>query len=185
MAKVALCQEEVPDGERAVEVLERLMWSSAEALLEAYELKTTRGDGGVKGLEFARYVSSIGFSSSGICGSIMLAFSQEVISATQPTSDDDGGADWASELANQMAGRLKNHLLHYGVTITISLPVVVMGDHLRWAAFVDGVTRLYALDSAEGPIVVRLDAELPPTLMLQEEDAANDDGMDEGDFQMF
>lgn len=185
MGEAALNQDDEPVHESAAEVLNRLMWASGEALMEAYELETTRGEAPVEDLEFARYVSSIGFSSDDICGSIMLAFSRGVISATQPTADAEGGADWASELANQMAGRLKNHLLRFGVTITISLPVVVMGDHLKWAAYVEGVTRVFVLNSDEGPLAIRLDAEMPEHVVLEEKAAANDDVMDEGDFQMF
>lgn len=184
MAEVANYQEDEPGGEPAVQVLDRLMLQSIDALMDAYEL-TTKVTDPVESLAFARYVSSIGFSSEGICGSIMLAFPKEVVAATQPTADAEGGGDWASELANQMAGRLKNHLLRYGVTITISLPVMVMGNNLKWAAYVEGTTRIYTVESQEGPIALRLDAELPNELVLQEEEAANDDGMDEGDFQMF
>lgn len=184
MVEAARVEAEQSNVRTAVEVLDDLVAQSFVGLMDAYELQISPA-APVEGLEFARYVSSIGFSSQGICGSIMLALPRTVVAATQPTADEDGGGDWASELANQMAGRLKNSLLRYGLTITISLPVMVMGEHLKWAAFVEGVTQSYSFDSSQGRMVVRLDAEVQEDLVLEEQEAENDDGMDEGDFQMF
>jgi len=40
-------------------------------------------------------------------------------------------ADWLGEMCNQLAGRMKNKLLAYNLSPTLSTPAVICGKHLR------------------------------------------------------
>jgi CheY-specific phosphatase CheX len=47
-------------------------------------------------------------------------------------SNPVGGSlrDWIAELANQLAGRIKNKLLAHGAEVYVNTPVVLRGEHL-------------------------------------------------------
>jgi len=65
-----------------------------------------------------------------IFGSVTLSTRQKTagrLAETSPLSS----ADWLGEMCNQLAGRIKNKLLAYDLSPTLSTPVVLCGKHLR------------------------------------------------------
>ncbi len=169
-------------SEETIGILDSVTRSAATALFEAYDLEVVERVGGCT-IEFAQLVSSIGFASDDLCGSVMLALPIRVVAGTQPTPDEDARTDWAAELANQLSGRIKNQLLRYGVAISIALPVVVLGCDLDWSSQGTGVSRAFVFDSRLGEVVVKLDANLKCDLCLVE--STGDGRIDEGDLMMF
>jgi chemotaxis protein CheX len=81
-------------------------------------------------------VAAIGLGRPDLRGALVLAGRSALFRATLPTElagqevGDADLADWAGEMANQLAGRLKNRLCHVGLDFITGTPTVVKGDHL-------------------------------------------------------
>lgn len=75
------------------------------------------------------YCGVIGLSGDQLRGSLLLATSREPLGRTSPTSDASF-REWIAELSNQLLGRIKNRLLARGVSLHLSTPVVLRGQHL-------------------------------------------------------
>jgi hypothetical protein len=115
----------------SVSVIDGLVQDVTRALFESYGVKLDLdGSPVAKILASVQMISTIGFSSVSLSGSLLLAIPNGVLERTLPTPDANL-ADWSGELANQLLGRLKNQLLHYQVAINLALPVVVSGGEFR------------------------------------------------------
>lgn len=112
----------------------------------------------------AAFISSIGFSSEELCGSILLGLARRVADGTVPIR---GGnlADWTSELDNQLLGRFKNRLVRYGIYLEMSVPMAITADMLL-AAPPGRIVRHHAFASKCGPLWLRLDLDVNPSLEL-------------------
>lgn len=109
-------------------IVDKLAASSCEDLFRAYEvaLEPVPAPPPQKGRVLLCGV--IGFTGDKIRGTCILAMTEEPLRGSSP----EGGAerDWISELANQLAGRIKNKLLAHGAEVYITIPVVLRGEHL-------------------------------------------------------
>jgi len=65
-----------------------------------------------------------------IFGSVTLSTRQKTAGRLAETSPL-ASADWLGEMCNQLAGRMKNKLLNYNLSPTLSTPAVICGKHLR------------------------------------------------------
>jgi len=65
-----------------------------------------------------------------IFGSVTLSTRQKTAGRLAETSPL-ASADWLGEMCNQLAGRIKNKLLAYDLSPTLSTPAVLCGKHLR------------------------------------------------------
>jgi hypothetical protein len=136
-------------------------------------------------LPSVQLISTLGFSSPKLGGSILLAVPNEVLSKTLAAADANL-ADWCAELANQLVGRLKNQLLNYGVAINLALPVVLAGGELRLPARARQHTRHLSFVSEWGHLFVRTEIELNATIELVRQTAAGETaGVDEGELLLF
>ena len=72
----------------------------------------------------------VGLSDTEISGSVTLSTCQATACRMAETSPF-ASADWLGELCNQLAGRLKNKLLAYDLSPSLSTPAVICGKHLR------------------------------------------------------
>jgi CheY-specific phosphatase CheX len=82
--------------------------------------------------------SVIGFSGRDVCGTLVLALTDELSGKSNPVSGSPSGTvsarstqrDWVGELSNQLLGQIKIELLRHGVEIYVNLPAVLQGQHL-------------------------------------------------------
>jgi hypothetical protein len=167
-------------------LVEGLVMDATRALFETYGVKLELdGRAITKTLPSVDLISTIGFSSPNLNGSLLLAIPNVVLQQTLPTPGADL-ADWSGELANQLLGRLKNKLTHYEVLINLALPVVVSGDEFHLRAMPHCLTRHFSFISEWGRMFVRTEMELCPSLELERQDLGNTSvGMDEGELLFF
>ncbi len=74
--------------------------------------------------------SIVGLSSEEVSATVSLASSQEA-ALSLSTFPLTCAQDWMGELANQLAGRLKNKLCAYGLQLNLSTPTTVRGNQLQ------------------------------------------------------
>lgn len=170
----------------AVLLVETLALDAATSLFDAYGVKLEPDTSVALGRTLAApLVSIIGFSSTALSGSLILALPRAVAERTLPVPGASL-ADWSCELANQLLGRLKSRLTKHGVIINMGLPVVMSGTDLTLFATARQSTRHYSLSSALGSVLIRLDLEISETLRIE---LAAEDGDDtrlaEGDLLFF
>jgi chemotaxis protein CheX len=96
------------------------------------------GDADPAAAQRAMFVASIGLSGPGaLRGSLVLIAAPEFFGSVYPPEiatrqlSNEKVADWASELANQLLGRIKNRLSSRGLDFSLSIPTVVRGDLMR------------------------------------------------------
>jgi hypothetical protein len=82
--------------------------------------------------------SSIGLGSAdGLRGKLVMIAQPDFFRSVYPPGIGEGEisptalADWASELANQLLGRIKNLLGAHGVDFALSIPTVIGGDRIN------------------------------------------------------
>jgi hypothetical protein len=76
--------------------------------------------------------------------------------------------DLLGELSNQVAGRLKNRLIKYGITLKIALPMVLPGRPIE--AFCIGICRRrYRVTWPQGELHAMLCSEVESNIKLQSE----------------
>lgn len=115
----------------------------------------------------------IGFADQGIRGSVLLLCSKSVLSdfagQHQSINTDRPGElsmDFLGELTNQVAGRLKNQLIKYGITLEIALPMVMSGREIEAGCI--GVCQLmHRAKWPEGELHALLCSEVEPGIKLQ------------------
>ena len=138
-----------------------------------------------KTLPFVQLISSIGFSSPTLNGSVLLAIPNVVLQQTLPTPDSNL-ADWCGELANQLLGRLKNKLLNYDVIITMALPVVVSGAEFRLPTRAQRSARHFSFVSEWGRLFVCTEMELGASIELVRHGfGSTSHSIDEGELLFF
>ncbi len=118
----------------------------------------------------------IGFAGEHLKGSLLLGTISAVVRSTYPVAARSGPepgtpalVDWASELSNQLLGRLKNRLLRHDVAFIISTPVGLSGDHLRQSKLATATRRTALLRAPAGIVVVSLEVEVEAGLEFQAE----------------
>lgn len=128
------------------------------------------------------YCGVLGFSGDQMRGTLLLATSREPLGRTSPTSDSSF-REWIAELANQLLGRIKNKLIPRGVTLHMSTPIVLRGEHLAPIPR-DASIRPYTFSCDGGYVCVWFDAELTSGLDLSAVDA-NAEFISEGESMLF
>lgn len=107
-------------------------------------------------------VTTIGFGDESFRGSLlMLASKKTTISLSQ--SNVTSVTDWFGELANQLAGRLKNKLATYGVLPQLGLPATLECSEISVRSQNDD-TRLWQVEMKNGRLAVLLRLEVPDDL---------------------
>lgn len=157
------------------DILRELVATTLSELLAAYEVEAERLDGEASTDEEAISPGSepgiagvIGFTADAMRGSMVVYGYRKVLGAMgQTDSSDLALRDWAGEVSNQMLGRLKNKLLAYGVVLSMSTPVVVVGFRLDVSAL-SGASRIAcAARTPHGVIRVSLDAVAQDGVLLE------------------
>lgn len=170
----------------ATSVFDGLVLDVTRALFESYGVKLDLdGSPADTILRSVKLISTIGFSSEALGGSLLLAVTDDLLHKTLPAADASL-ADWCGELANQLLGRLKNQLLKYDVVVNLALPVVVSGGEFK----LTGRRRPHARDvgfvSGSGRVFIHTEAELCANAKLvRQPEAAVAASLDEGEFVLF
>jgi hypothetical protein len=167
-------------------LVDGLVMDVTRALFDHYGVKLELdGSPVLKTLSTVQLISTIGFSSPTLDGSLLLAIPNVVIQQMLPTPDASL-ADWTGELANQLCGRLKNKLLNYDVVINLALPVVVSGDDLNLPVQAGLLTRHFSFVCDGGRLFVRTEMALCASVELVRQSLASESaGMDEGALLFF
>jgi hypothetical protein len=119
------------------------------------------------------YCGVMGYSGVGIRGSLAIAGSSELLTASNPTRRESAARDWAGELANQLTGHVKSGLLGYGVAVHLALPTVLRGEHLSLQIRGETGPLLFTDAARSGLIGIWMDVETAPGfVMASEEDHA-------------
>jgi hypothetical protein len=170
----------------AISLIDGLVLDSTRALFESYGVKLDLdGSSIAKTLQSVELISTIGFSSPTLSGSLLLAMPSPVLQQTLPTQDANL-ADWSGELANQLCGRLKNQLLNYEVAINLALPVVVSGGEFSLPTRTRRLTRHFSFVSEWGRMFIRTEMEISSTVELVRQTGVGETaGMDEGELLFF
>lgn len=123
----------------------------------------------------------IGFAGSGISATLILTTCEPVALQLAKTAPLSTG-DWLAELVNQLAGRLKNKLLRFGVSPSLSTPAVIHGKHLRITTLAKTQHR-DCVTLEEGQVIAKIMLELEDSLELVESEEER--GAAEGSLQLF
>jgi CheY-specific phosphatase CheX len=147
--------------------LDEVLRDCAVALFDAYGIRAGFQGAIESPPQDTELAGSIGLVGAGISGSILVATTAAVLRATGQTDGSrESTCDWVGELANQLAGRLKNQLLRYGVELNVSTPVVIEGKALQVRGARRSSTRFFRLESDHGCIAVGIDMKSAPGLEL-------------------
>jgi hypothetical protein len=152
------------------DVIEMIINDCCLSLFEDYSLPLVRKREGFKDAdETLLFCGVVGFSGDQMRGTLLLATSREPLGRTSPTSDASL-REWIAELSNQLLGRIKNKLLLRGVTLHLSTPIVLRGQHLAPLSRAELVP--YAFTCAGGCVCVWFDAELAGAVDLTQQHEA-------------
>jgi CheY-specific phosphatase CheX len=186
VATPSATDEIVGASTEAISLIDGLVLDSARALFDNYGVKLDLDGSAVsKTLPSVELISTIGFSSPAMSGSLLLAMPNSVLQQTLPTPDANL-ADWSGELANQLLGRLKNQLLNYEVAINLALPVVLSGAEFSLPAKSRRLMRHFSFVSDSGRMFIRTEMELSPTIeLVRQTGVGQTAGMDEGELLFF
>jgi hypothetical protein len=183
-SKPGLVDEFVGASPEATSLVDGLVMDATRALFETYGVKLDLDGSPIANiLPSVQLIGTIGFSSSTLSGSLLLAMPNVVIEQTLPTPDANL-ADWCGELANQLIGRLKNQLLNYEVAINLALPVVVSGDRFSLRTKARRLPHCYSFVSTAGRMFVRIEMELSSSVELVRQVGLGT-SVDEGELLLF
>lgn len=170
----------------ATSVFDGLVLDVTRALFESYGVKLELdGSSAETTLRSVKLISTIGFSSEALGGSLLLAVTDDLLQKTLPAVDASL-ADWSGELANQLLGRLKNQLLKYSVVVNLALPVVLSGGEFKLPGRRRPHARHVGFVSEFGRVFIQTEMELCANAQLvRQPEAAGAASMDEGEFVLF
>ncbi|MEY4577805.1 MAG: hypothetical protein RL701_2508 [Pseudomonadota bacterium] len=163
------------------EILEQVVSDSCVSLFDDYKLPLARVQyGQLAESEPLLFCGVVGFSGEHMRGTLLLATSKEPLGRTSPTTDSSL-REWIAELSNQLLGRIKNKFLPRGVTLHLSTPIVLRGQHIAPVSHAELVPFAWQCDG--GCVCVWFDAEYAPTLDLSQ--VAEEVGVEEGTSMLF
>lgn len=136
-------------------------------------------------IEFA---ATLGFSADKVRGMIGLGMDPGTLQ--QLVTRDGSGADvniedWLAESVNQLLGRIKNKLMAYDLLVSLALPTVLRGVHLRFVGGQKAGLWTYSFESAAGPLFVWLDVRRDPDFELVATRDPEKQAMPEGELVLF
>lgn len=169
-------------------VMEEVVTACTRAFFEEYGLVITRADCAVDSYE---YFAVIGFSADGLRGSLGVGVAPRLLdhmlketTAGKAKLASFLADDCLAEASNQILGRVKNQLISYGADMSIAVPMVLRGMHVRLVASPAHEIRSSTFTSSAGPLSVWLDARFEEGVDLQPHELA-ERPVAEGDFVVF
>ena len=111
------------DELRVRALFEAVTVESCLKLFHDYNVQVTPGVASGRTGEGMLYCGIVGFTAKGFRGSIVLSATSGPLEHSNPVKAASQ-RDWMAELANQLAGRMKNRMLPHNVDISVGIPVV-------------------------------------------------------------
>jgi chemotaxis protein CheX len=120
----------------------------------------------------------VGFTSERMRGSLMIASTFELFARSrlaavksQPLSPANARdwlyvRDWATELTNQLAGRLKNRLVSFGVSLRASTATALSGSALAFGTPTASRAKPHVFKAGSEELWVFFDAVIEPDMQL-------------------
>ena len=129
------------------------------------------------------YAAIIGFASDDVRGMLGLGMYPSTLEhlARKQGALNLNAEDWLGESVNQLLGRLKNKLMGYNVVISLALPTVLRGIHLRFLSTGPDGLWTYSFESEGGPVCAWLDVRHAPDFTLIPTDDPEMHGTPEGE----
>lgn len=124
----------------------------------------------------------MGFVGKTMRGALVLGTTREPLEASNPLGCGSP-RDWVCELANQLAGRLKNRLLARGVEVLLTIPTGLSGDNLTASPAATRAPQVFAVGS--GFVWVWLDVEYQEGFELPAGAAVVERAVPEGETLLF
>lgn len=145
------------DEQKVRAFVENLTAESCIKLFQDYNVQVSANGAGGKVGQGILYCGIVGFTADNFRGSIVLSATAGPLEHSNPVKSASQ-RDWTAELSNQLAGRVKNRLLPHNVSISISTPVVLRGEHV----FMEVRSGLMPLlfDAPGGLITIWIDIEI-------------------------
>lgn len=129
-------------------------------------------------------VAGVDFKGRELRGTVALWAAQSVLRETTRKApglgDDAPLQDWTCELTNQLAGRMKNKLRTYGVSLHVNVPRLLHGNDVT--ELEQGLQHRFSCDF--GTLSAYLDVLIAPGFVLTEGEAT-EPLKQEGDFTVF
>lgn len=146
------------------EIVDDIVQRATIELFDAYgvTLEVGASDHAIAPIAFA---AVIGFSGETLRGTLLFAPSEAVLLASEQLPED-AARDWVGELANQLLGRVKNHLLRYDVEVFLTVPLVIRGQHI--SVETRGALGPHRFSCEAGGVSVWMDVDIPPGMVLVE-----------------
>lgn len=145
-------------------IFQEVLSESCIGLFAAYGVELSPAPiGGHDAIDTLSMVGVIGFTHPQVRGSLVLASTEELLAASNPSSPSV--RDWVAELTNQLLGRMKNRLLPYQVELQMSILLVLRGSQIRLVAS-EREQVPYVFKAGTGVIAIWLDAEAEPSFEM-------------------
>jgi chemotaxis protein CheX len=129
-------------------------------------------------------VAGVDFNGRELRGTVALWAAQSVVLETTRQApglgDNPALSDWTCELTNQLAGRMKNKLRNYGVSLNVNVPRLLRGGAV--SELEQGLQHRFSCDF--GTLSAYLDVLIAPGFVLKEAEAS-EPLKQEGDFTIF
>ncbi len=109
------------------ETIRQIAAESCLGLFEAYGLGLERDDQ-MDHVDELLYCGVMGFVGRGLRGACLLAATPPPLERSRPV--EGSVRDWTGELTNQLMGKIKTRLFAFGVTVAMTTPIVLRGEHL-------------------------------------------------------
>jgi CheY-specific phosphatase CheX len=120
----------------------------------------------------AAVMAVVGYVSPSVRGAVLLLAPRKLVEVLVPeelrrrASAEEAVRDVLGELANMLAGRVKNQLVAHGVAPLLTPPTTVFGDDLELPAPVSGLSAWHRFVTREGDLFIRFDAAFDATFSL-------------------
>lgn len=166
-------------------VLGEALRVSCVELMQNYGIEAhPRGAESAAELPVAVLVAGVDFKGRELRGTVALWAAQSVLLQTirkAPGLDENAPLqDWTCELTNQLAGRMKNKLRSYGVSLRVNVPRLLHGDDVNELA--QGLQHRFSCDF--GSLSAYLDVLIAPGFVLTEAEPP-EPLKQEGEFTVF
>lgn len=114
-----------------------------------------------------RSAGIVGYHGRSVRGACLVAATANPFVRSAPRGlDGERLEEWVAELTNELGGRIKNRLIAEGVRLSMSLPVVLDGEHL--ARVTDRRSPPLAYTSDDGSVFLWIDVVTGQSFTLEE-----------------
>ncbi len=132
------------------------------------------------------YAAIIGFTADDVRGMVGLGMDAASLQSLAGRAlSEPNCEDWLGESVNQLLGRFKNKLMGYDVVISLALPTVLRGIHLRFLATGPAGLWTYNFDTEKGPLCAWLDVRHESDFVLTPTTDPEMQGTPEGELLLF